>query len=335
MSGRHLVVVGLVVAMLLFGFGVYFAAGFLKANHTTANRPNEITASALPGTIYLVQGGALYRFQHGSFTQITDERGWTQPAISPDGRQMVAVQRRLNSSDLFVLTTTGKTITQLTHNSSPSVPESNHWAFYPRFSPDGSTLFYDYDPKNNSSYQLDLTIFASQAPSWRTSVQWTVPDPYTGGDVGPVPVQGGLLYTKFWIDEQSMVHSQIWFQARARSRGVALTPKDVNCVQSTVSPDQKSIAMVCTKGQAQSAELDLATFDTTGATLALTPLVRGELLASPAFSPDGSTIAYLAPIAPGAAFQLWTVGTTGSPTPHAFTTSLGLDSSSPPLWVAG
>ena len=333
MSGRHLVVGGLVVAMLLFGFGVYFAAGFLKANHTTVNRPNEITAPALPGTIYLVQGGALYRFEHGSFARITAEEGWTQPAMSPDGRQMVAVQRRLNSSDLFLLTTTGRTVSQLTHNGSPSVPESNHWAFYPRFSPDGSTLFYDYDPKNRVSYQVDLTIFASPAPNWRTSVQWTVPDPYTGGDVGPVPVNGGLLYTKFRIDDQSMVHSQIWFQARARSEGVALTPKDVNCVQPTVSPDQKSIAMVCTKGQPQSAELDVAKFDTSAATLGLTPLVKGELLASPAFSPDGSTIAYLAPIAPGAAFQLWTVGTTGSPTPRAFTTSLGLDSSSPPIWV--
>jgi Tol biopolymer transport system component len=336
-NSRSLVVGGLVLGMLLFGFGVYFTTGLLKANHTRVNRPSEITAPAMPGTIYLVQRGALYRFQHGSFTQITDERGWTQPAMSPDGRQMVAVQRRLNSSDLFLLTTTGRTISQLTHNSSESVPESNHWAFYPRFSPDGSTLFYDYDPKQSyNSYQVDLSIFASPAANWRTSVQWTVPHPYTGGDVGPVPVHGGLLYTKFWIDDQSMVHSQVWFQARARSEGVALTPKDVNCVQPTVSTDQKSIAMICTKGQAQSAELDLVTFDTNTATLGtLTPLVTGALVASPAFSPDGKTIAYLAPIAPGAAFQLWTVGTAGSPVPRAFTTSLGLDSSSPPIWVTG
>jgi Tol biopolymer transport system component len=333
---RNLVVGGLVLAMLVFGFGVYFTAGFLKANHTKVNRPSEITAPALPGTIYLVQGGALYRFQHGSFTQITAESGWMQPAMSPDGRQMVAVQRHVNSSDLFLLTSTGRPVSQLTHNDTQSVPESNHWAFYPRFSPDGSTLFYDYDPKQSyNNYQVDLTIFASPAANWRTSVQWTVPHAYTGGDVGPVPVHAGLLYTKFWIDDQSMVHSQIWLQARPRSEGVALTPKDVNCVQPTVSPDQKSVAMICTKGQAPSAELDVATFDSSSTTLgALTPLVRGALVASPAFSPDGKTIAYLAPVAPGAAFQLWTVGATGDPAPRAFTTSLGLDSSSPPLWMS-
>jgi Tol biopolymer transport system component len=334
---RNLLVGGLVLAMLLFGFGVYVTTGLLKANHTTVNRPSEITAAALPGTIYLVQGGAMYRFQHGSFTQITAEGGWTQPAMSPDGRQMVAVQRHLNSSDLFLLTAAGRPISQLTHNTSQSVPESNHWAFYPRFSPDGSTLFYDYDPKvSYNGYQVDLTIFASPVTNWRTSVQWTIPHPYTGGDVGPVPVQGGLLYTKFWIDDQSVVHSQIWLQARPRSEGVALTPNDLNCVQPTVSPDQKSIAVICTKTHSQTAELDLATFDPNTATLGgLTPLVKGELVASPAFSPDGKTIAYLAPVAPGAAFQLWTVGTTGSPAPRAFTTSLGLDPSSQPLWVSG
>ncbi len=333
---RSLLVAVLVLAMLLFGLGVYFAAGLLKADHIAVHRPSEITAPALPGTIYLVQGGALYRFQHGSFTQITQESGWMQPAMSPDGRVMVAVQRLLNSSDLFLLTTTGRPISQLTHNSAPAVPESNHWVFYPRFSPDGSTLFYDYDPKDSyNSYQVDLTIFARPAANWRTSIQWTVPHPYTGGDVAPVPVHGGLLYTKFWIDDQSMVHSQIWFQARPRSQGIALTSKDLNCVQPAVSPDQKSVAMICTRGQTQSAELDMATFDATTATLGtLTTLVGGALVASPAFSPDGKTIAYLAPVAAGSAFQLWAVATSGNLTPRAFTTSLGLDSFSPPLWIS-
>src|SRR5258708_33072842 len=105
----------------------------------------------------LVQGGALYRFRQGSFTQITSEIGWMQPAMSPDGNQLVVVQRRMNSSDLFLMATTGRAIAQLTHNNASSLPEHNHWAFYPRFSPDGSTLFYDYDPKDSyNSYQVDL-----------------------------------------------------------------------------------------------------------------------------------------------------------------------------------
>lgn len=335
---RWLVVAGLVLAMLVFGLGVHQAAGLLKADHFKVHRPSEITAPALPGTMYLVQSGALYRFQHGSFTQITSESGWMQPAMSPDGHQLVVVQRHTNWSDLFLMATTGRALSQLTHNNnSSSLPEANHWAFYPRFSPDGSMLFYDYDPKDShNNYQVDLTIFASPASSWRTSIQWSVPHPYTGGDIGPVPMRGGLLYTKFWIDDQSMVHSQIWFQARPRSQGVALTPKDVNCVQPGIAPDEKSMAMVCTPGQTHSAELDLATFDVSTGTLGtLTPLVKGELVASPSFSPDGKTIAYLAPVTTGGPFQLWTVGSSGDRVPRAFTTNLSLDSSSPPLWVSG
>lgn len=333
---RPLIGSGLALAMLLFGFGAYHAAGLLKADHSVVHRPNEIIAPALPGTVYLVQGGALYRFRNGSFTQITPESGWMQPAMSPGGREMVAVQRKTNYSDLFLLTASGRPTSQLTHNNASALPEYNHWVFHPRFSPDGSTLFYDYDHKDGyNSYQVDLAIFATPTANWRSSVQWSVPYSYTGGDVSPVPVQGGLLYTKFWIDDQSIVHSQIWLQARPRSQGVALTPKDVNCVQPTVSADQKSIAMVCTRGQAQSAELDVAMFDANNSTLgALTTLVKGELVASPAFSPDGRTIAYLAPVTTGGAFQLWTVGTSGNPAARAFTSNLGLDSSSPPVWVS-
>jgi Tol biopolymer transport system component len=334
---RSLVGAGLALAMLLFGFGVYQAAGSLKADHTTVHRPSEISAPALPGTMFLVQGGALYRLQRGSFTQITSESGWMQPAMSPDGRELVAVQRRTNSSDLFLLTTSGRAIYQLTHNSTSSPPEYNHWAFYPRFSPDGATLFYAYDPKDGyNSYRVDLAIFASPTSNWRTSIQWSHPHAYTGGDVGPLPVAGGLIYTKFWIDDQSLVHSQIWLLARPGSPGVALTPNDVNCIQPAVAPDQKSIATICTRGQTQSAELDVATLDINTATLgALTTVVKGELVASPAFSPDGKTIAYLAPVTTGGAFQLWTVGSTGSPAARALTTDLGLDSSSAPLWVSG
>jgi Tol biopolymer transport system component len=334
---RTLVVAGLLLAMFLFGFGVYHGAELLKDNKPSVHRPTEVTVPGVPGTMYLAQGGAIYRFKGGTFTQITPEAGWMQPAISPDGRALVAVQRRTNWSDLFLLTPAGKPTSMVTHNNLSQLPEYNHWAFYPRFSPDGSSIFYNYDPKDAyNSYQVDLAIFASPAPSWRTSVQWTNPQAYTGGDVGPVPLKSGLIYTKFSIDDQGAVHSQIWMQARPGSPGVALTPKEVNCVQPAVSPDQKSIAMVCTRGQTQSAEIDIRTFDPGAPTAgSLTTLASGHLVAAPSFSPDGKMIAYLSPVVTGGAFQLWTVSSSGQPSANAITTNLGLDSTSAPVWVAG
>ncbi len=333
---RWAVGAGLVLAMLVFGVGVYHAAGMFKGDLPTVHRPNEVSVASLPGTMYVVQSGAIYRFQHGSFTQITSEDGWMQPSAAPGSGLLVAVRRQTNYSDLWLLSTTGKRVAQLTRNYTPGPAESSHWAFYPRFSPDGTTLFYDYDPKDGfNNYRVDLAVFASPSdPSSHTSVQWSLPDDYTGGDANPVPLRGGgLLYTKYSIDESFQVHSQIWVQKRPRGVGQALTPPELDCGQAALSADEKLLAMVCAKGSNQSADLDVATFDP--ATLAVgspATLVSG-LVASPAFSPDAKTIAYLAPSKPGGHFQLWTVSSSGPSSVRAITTDLGLDSSSTPVWL--
>jgi Tol biopolymer transport system component len=287
--------------------------------------------------MYVAQGGAIYRFQHGTFHQITPEAGWMQPAADPTGTRLVAVRRQSNMSDVYLLERSGRTWTQLTHHSSPTI-ELNHWAFYPRFSPDGTHVFYDYDPKDPyNSYRLDLAIFSSSLdPSARGSVQWTYPNPYTGGDVNPVPLAGGgLIYTRFSIDDQSKVHSQIWLQSRPGSPGTALTDPEADCLQPALTAGNL-LAMVCTNGQPMSAQLVVANFYP--ATLSLGPqviLVKGQLLASPSFSPNGKTVAYLAPAAPGGAFQLWTIPATQStaPSPRQVSNGLDLDAASAPVWV--
>lgn len=334
---RWLVGAGLLIAMLAFGVGVYHAAGYLRGEKPQVHRPTEITASPLPGTIYLTQGGAIYRFQRGSFTQLTSVDGWTQPAAAPDG-QIIAVRRGVNSSDLYLLATSGRQLAQLTHNSAPGPAENNHWAFYPRVAPDGQTLFYDYDPKDPyNNYKVDLAIFATRISPGAGAVDWTEPNDFTGGDVNPVPLKdGALIYTKYSIDDQSQVRSQIWIQRKAGSPGIALTTPDLGCSQPAVSPDEKSIAMICSKGSNQSADLDVASFDQ--ATLSLgspSTLVSSQLVASPAFSPDSKTIAFLAPSTAGGGFQLWTVNPGSPGSVRGITTDLGLDSTSAPVWLAG
>jgi Tol biopolymer transport system component len=333
---RWLIGTGLVIAMFAFGIGVYHMAAAFKSDHNVIRRPTAITASPLPGTMYVVQAGALYRFQHGTFAQITSDDGWMQPAAGPSG-QLVVVRREPNYSDLYLLSTSGRQVAQLTHNSSGSA-EGSHWAFYPRVSPDGQTLFFAFDPKDPYNiYRVDLAIFASRVGASARPIDWTEPNDFTGGDVTPIPLKdGSLIYTKYSIDDQSQVHSQVWIQRRAGTTGVALTAPDLGCGQPAISPDEKSVAMVCNRGSNQTAELDVATFDATSLTLGPpTTLVGGQLLASPAFSPDGKTIAFLAPSTPGGGFQLWTVkpGVAGSV--RDITTDLGLDSTSAPVWLAG
>ena len=57
------------------------------------------------------------------------------------------------------------------------------------------------------------------------------------------------------------------------------------------------------------------------------------MVASPAFSPDGKTIAFLAPASPGGHFQLWTVGSSGPASLRQITSDLALDSASAPVWI--
>src|SRR5690349_21329073 len=124
----------LLLAMVTFGFGIYRLAGVLKTDSGHVVKPSSTSAPALPGTMYFAQQGALYRFKDGSFTQITDDAGWTQPSVSEDGSQLVAVMRHENYSDVYLLASSGRILQQLTHHQAQQV-EANHWSFLPRLSP--------------------------------------------------------------------------------------------------------------------------------------------------------------------------------------------------------
>jgi Tol biopolymer transport system component len=227
-------------------------------------------------------------------------------------------------------------VQQLTHLQSPYV-EGNHWAFLPRFSGDGSRVFFAYDDKAPGTYEVELAILSVPAGGPGRDVVWTVPNQYTGGDTDPVPLRdGGLVYTKYSIDNQSVVQSQVWLTTRPGAGGTPLTKPDEDCAQPALSPDGSSIAMECRHGEPQSTELVVAAFNASNGTLGpTTVLVRGQPLASPAFSPDGRTIAFLAPVQQGGTFQLWTVPAAASPSPSAarpITQNVGLDPASAPVW---
>jgi Tol biopolymer transport system component len=330
----------LLLAMVAFGFGVYHLAGVLKTRSGQVVRPSLTTAPALAGTMYVAQQGALYRFKDGAFAEITDNAGWTQPSASQDGTRLVAVMRHENYSDVYMLTSSARIVQRLTHHQSPQV-EASHWAFLPRFSPDRSRVFYSYDAKDPfATYRVDLAIFALADDGSGSTLQWTVPNAYTGGDVGALPLRdGGLIYTKYSIDDKDRVYSQVWFVSGPGTAGTALTQPEENCAQPALSPDQKTLAMICRHDQLQSTDLVVAPLDHANMTLGLeTVLVHGELAAAPVFSPDGKTIAFLAPVQPGEGFQLWTVPAAppaSSPSAaHPITQNLGLDSTAPPAWVA-
>ena len=317
MISRFLLAAGLAILMVISGFTSYVYVGSRQSKVVAPpQKPSaaipRAQALSLPGTIYIAQAGALYSFSAGRFHQLTPEAGWTQPALSPDGNVLLAVKRDSMFSDVYFLTRYGTVTGQLTNNQAPLRSRwdtgANAWSFYPRLSPDQKTLWMSFDgPKaaGNAFFDVDMSVWALPVgAAIRQGRSWTNPNNYTGGDIQPLPLpSGGVIYTKYAYDADGDRVGQLWFTNRAGSAGKALTPTAADCAQPSLSPDGHNIAMICTYKK-QVSNLTIATWS--GSSLGpLKTVISDQLVAQPAWAPDGSGIAYLAPGGPAAPFQLW------------------------------
>src|SRR5207248_10971184 len=121
------------------------------------------------------------------------------------------------SSDIYILNQFGLPLKQLTANQAPRRSYDtgdNHWAFYPRSSPDGKTVFLSYD-KPKGGYEVDLSVWSMPVNGGLArGTDWSYSQGYTGGDFQPIPVPGGIIYTKYLRALDGSIHSQIWFLSR-------------------------------------------------------------------------------------------------------------------------
>lgn len=268
-------------------------------------------AFVLPGTLYLAQSGALYSLSAGRFHQLTPEVGWSQPAATPDGNNLLAVKSGGAYSDVYLLNRYGTPTRQVTNNLGRygmADPSLNHWSFYPRLSPDGQTLWMAYDgSKGDGDFVIMFDIWSMPFNgTQRQSRLWTNPGQYfgTGGAVQPVPVpQGGIIYTKYSYDDQGRLSAQLWYTNRQYSYGRPLTDLSEDCRSPSLSPDGGQVAMICTYVK-QVSYLTIASWN--GSSLGpRKSVITDQMVAQPAWAPDGSGIAYLAPAVADGPFQLW------------------------------
>jgi Tol biopolymer transport system component len=311
---RFLLALFLTALMLVTGVSTYLYENSRQTKLGAAPlRPTDSTPSphafVLPGTLYVAQSGAIYSLSNGRFHQLTNEAGWMQPSMLPDGNLLV-VRRTGFYSDIYEISRFGKLEKQLTFNGAPRRSYDtgdNHWSFYPRVTADGRTLFMSYDePKGG--YEVDMSIWSMPlSGNIRQGTDWSYSQGYTGGDVQPVPVPGGLMYTKYLRAADGSIASQLWFTNRPNQyqlyAGKALTSQDEDCRSPNLSPDGRYIAMICTFGK-QISQLEIATWS--GSSLGPRQVViMDQMVAQPTWAPDASGIAYFAPGAPDAPFQLW------------------------------
>jgi hypothetical protein len=323
---RFLLAAGLAVLMLLSGVGSYMYLGSRQSNisvpaqEPTARTPSPGTFN-LPGTLFLAQNGVIYSLSAGRFHQLTSAGGWTQLA-NYTGGNLLAVKRLNLYADIYVLNRFGRVLRRVTNNSVASMnpdPSTRHWSFYPRLSYNNKTLFFSYD-KPKYGFDVPMSIWGMPvAGSISQGRIWTAAIDYTGGDMQPLPLpSGALIYTKYQYFDRKIV-SQIWITNGPEvpyrcgtfcisvppgpGHGRPLTEPAEDCAQPSLSPDHRTIAMICTY-QTQVSYLSLATFN--GSKLGPRRiLIANQLVAQPTWAPDGSGIAYLAPAVLGAGFQLW------------------------------
>ena len=318
---RFVLAAVLAVVMVFVGVSSYIYLGSRQSRVAApVQKPSVVTQRkqrlVLPGTLYMPQSGAIYSLSAGRFHQLTPEAGWTQPSLTPDGN-LLAVKMGAYWSDVFVINPFGSPVRQVTNNLSKygmNDPSLNHWSFYPRLSADGGTLWMTYDGlKCDGCYDVQPAIYAMPfGGTVRQARAWTDGGNFSGGDQQPVPVPGGVIYTKYDFadkydaNQPTRIVGMLWFTPRAGSYGRELTTPGEDCRTPSLSPDGRYLVMVCTY-QKQQSYLTIASWD--GSTLGpRATIVSDQLVAEPTWAPDGSGIAYLAPGVPDGPFQLWWLG---------------------------
>jgi hypothetical protein len=316
---RFVLAAALTVIMLVGGVSSYLFLG-TRQSHVVGQplKPTAATprpqAFSLSGTLYLAQSGALYSLSAGRFHQLTPEAGWAQPSALPDGSAILAVKYGAYWSDVYVLNRYGTPTRQVTSNQSRygmGDPSLNHWSFYPRLSSDGQTLWMTYDGlKCDGCYDVSPAVYSMPfGGTTRQARAWTDGGNYSGGDQQPLPVAGGIIYTKFDFASNydynldSKLVGMLWFTNRPFATGRMLTSPGEDCREPSLSPDGTQMAMICTY-QKQVSYLTVASWD--GSNLGpRRNLITDRLVAQPIWAPDGSGIAYLAPAVAAGPFQLW------------------------------
>ncbi len=342
---RLALLVSLLVVWAAFGFGVNRFLDTRRSDiairHVAVVPTRETPTFSLPGTIYVSQAGRLYRLRAGQFTDMglpADRGSWIQPAMATPGTLLVVARAEAYSDVYLIDAASGAIIKKLTANITPSPAhvELNAWAFWPHLAADGSTIVLGYDgPKTGASFEVHLAVWSGPITGRLESRQWTNPTLYTGGDVAPVPLPGGaVLYAKYALNEKSQIVARIATVAAPGAAPVYITAAADDCGEPAVSPDGSELAVVCT-ADSQTARLEVIPL-VNGVPGAPRVLVPECLCASPAWSPDGASLLYLAPHDATGHFEMWWINgaSSSAPSPPRVVTShLDLDATSAPVWA--
>lgn len=287
-------------------------------------------AGSLRGSVYLAQGGRVWRLRKAQVTALTPAgQSYAYPAVSGDGQVTAASLIGRGQAQIVVGGPDFANLAQLT----PSVrdPHRGSIDLKPALSPDGRRMAFMSD---RSQAYADQAIW--EGPVRRRAVQLTCPPDQSGGDDAPAYLvdSSAVVFSSWRIATSGPPESHASLRELpipGRTCGPAF-PKSRPLIeaqgQDFLDPAPGpggNLAFVHRKGD--SANIEVADRDGGGAT-AVTSF--GDVR-QPVWSQDGNTLLFISPHA--GSFDLWMIDAAGKNQPQRLTWGADIDANSRPAWA--
>ncbi|MGH2391660.1 MAG: hypothetical protein ACRDIE_25985 [Chloroflexota bacterium] len=268
----------------------------------------------IPGHIYYVQGQAIYSVHHNEAPQLITTG--SEPALSPDGKQLAFILFSKNYQDLWLLNLKTHTLTRLLDDALTDWQNASTGltAAMPAWSADGQSVLFSWSypgapiagTNNFDRTDFSITRCLAVGPcNTNTAVKLTTPAFQSGGDYDAAPRPGDptvMVYARYLYetarDNTSRSLAYLVALNPTTLSAIQLTPFLDNDSQPTWSPDGKYLLYMKTSDDMRQTSIWEMAFhppgdlqDNANAHL----LISGSpFAADPAFSPDGKDLAYLA-----------------------------------------
>lgn len=273
----------------------------------------------VPGKLlFVLSGGDIWAAEGDSTHSVTRSGKKYQPAWSPDGERIAYVQREESFSDLWVMDSDGSSKVRITNNEPAGIEARSEthilsikWAFYPRWSRDGTLLAYmsQLTPPELTNgevpreYPLSLYLYGSRrigdgTPAGSTFQRLVKPDTdlshptWSGDDSLVVYAQIERCYSASCPDAGSGLGFYVPETDAAGDLAGADPEQFVGAMDPAFSPDGKWLAYV--KNDGAGSDIWVVPAPELDGTVAGLParLTNNGRARMPTWSPDGSKLAY-------------------------------------------